>query len=163
MSTTTGALVTTFVISGLTYGIYKLVDSESPRERLVRIALADVGKAGVGPVACAQVGYPNVDYKAWCQIWILAKLREARLTDVQWQIGKGFVGQLGLPVTGAPKPGDLAYWHSPRQHMGIVVSGGPDLASLTTVDGAQAGDLVDVVAHRVGAQPVYYSIERLVT
>lgn len=135
-------------------------NTDDKRARLVARALEDVGKPGIGPIAAADVGYSVLTYKAWCQLWVLYQLRLQNLTNVKWIVGKGFVGQLALPITNRPKPGDLAYWHTPLRHMAIVVRGGPDAASLVTVDGAQEGNTVAMRTHTT-EPTLYYSIEKL--
>lgn len=143
------------VLAGVTYYLVRGDSVATVRERLVASARDDIGKnmrdavwRDVGP---AHVGNPN-----YCGAWLLYKYRQAGLTNATWQTGLGFVYPIGLRITHDPKPGDVAYWHVPRQHHAMVASTNP----LVTIDAAQSGGRVlEVSAPR--PTPVYYSIERL--
>lgn len=129
------------------------------RESLIALATKDIGK-NMRDIVWQEVnpalkGNPN-----YCGGWVLYKLRQAGLTNATWTMGLGFIYKLKLPITRDPKPGDIAYWHSPRQHYGMVVETNP----LVTVDGAQNKGLVRLVRSAEQENrptPLFYSIEKL--
>jgi len=103
--------------------------------------------------------------KDWCGGLVLKCLREAKLTEVHWQDGSGFVIPLlgYASVTKTPKPGDIGIrvgpkWHEVYHHFLVVTWDSPH--GWGSIDGNAP---TCVRRHHTSLDPtiVFYSIEKL--
>lgn len=136
-----------------------LETNEQKRERVVQIALSQVGKNDAAVYWEDAYGtYPGPSY-AWCGVFALWVLRQAGLTDAKWIVGKGFIYPLGLEVTYVPKPGDIAYFEK-YQHQAIVGSVNDD-GTVSLINGNGTGGAVTESRPQKSKVSAFYSIQRL--
>jgi hypothetical protein len=106
-----------------------------------------LGPKWVGP-------YP----KHWCGAFCLWALRQAGLTDWEWEVGKGFLWRLQRTKT--PEPGDIGYVDQPFQHHFLVTEA--DRHTISSVDGNQGTPGVQARS-RVANKHTYFSIAALLS
>ena len=139
------------------------------RAKAVAIARAEIGSQTKGSArvkeyvertmpqyTAAQVAYAARQVE-WCGIFALWCLHEAGITDVPWEIGRGFVYR--LPQTKTPAPADIfvtngGLWHHGLVERHMLVDGKPWLESVE-------GNTPDVRRRSRPAPKnlLYYSIE----
>jgi hypothetical protein len=128
------------------------------RARVVELARGEIGLSDAGKywrdvLGPSWVGpYP----KHWCGAFALWCLRQAGLTDWQWQVGKGFLSR--LPQTRRPEPGDMGYVDQPFQHHFVVTE--VDRHTIGSVDGNQGTPGVQARSRATGKH-TYFSIAGL--
>lgn len=107
------------------------IDGLSARTRVVSIAESQLGVSDPSAYWLDAYGDSSAQLNrlAWCGIFGLWVLRQARLTSRRWVLGRGFIFTTDegapcvtawLPTTVNPLPGDLAYFDKPYQHFAIV-------------------------------------------
>lgn len=135
---------------------------KDPRQKVVKAAKGEVGPQNPdkywSEVQPALMGNPTGI--AWCGGFALWALKQAGLTEANWEIGKGFASRL-LNTTKTPQPGDIAYYDQPFQHHAIVEK--VDGNNVYTIDGNQSpGEQVLERVRPLNAATAYYSIESLI-
>lgn len=131
------------------------------RQEVVNVALGEVGEGAQGTCGIYGEGVTDLDPAkvAWCGIFALWVLHQVGIgTDVRWRTGFGFAEQ-NLTRTNNPKPGDIAYIHTPYQHHAIVKRVVGD--TVETIDGNQAGDIVAERSRAKKDFTAFYSIAPL--
>lgn len=161
MDTKTKVAIATGIAAALGATVTAIFSSD-PRKKVVSIARGEIGPQNPdkywAEVQPALMGNPTGI--AWCggnALWVLHK---AGLTDIMWEIGKGFAAK-HLPTTRDPKPGDIAYFDQPFQHHAIVEKVEGD--SLYTIDGNQSpGEQVLPKIRKKNSATAFYSIQPLI-
>jgi len=138
--------------------------ARSPRQKIVQAAESQLGEQspdkywGIVQPAMVRTG------AAWCGGFALWALKQAGLaSNMDWTVGKGFIfkgmGNLPLPVTKHPQPGDIAYFNNLQHHAIVKEVNGPQLI---TIDGNQGpGEQVKIRTRNIGEVTAFYSIEPL--
>ncbi len=103
------------------------------RDRVVEIARSYVGSTDRAGFWVKALGHDPGKSKHWCGAFWLACIKEAGLTDINWDIMGGGVQALKLPHTRRPEPGDLGYIDQPYQHHFLVEA--VDDKTYSSIDG----------------------------
>lgn len=152
----------TAIASVIGAGAALLFTGSDYRKKVVAIARGEIGPQDPDKywavVQPALMGNPKGI--SWCGGEALWVLHQAGLTDIMWEIGKGFAAK-HLPTTRDPLPGDIAYFDQPFQHHAIVekIEGG----NLYTIDGNQSpGEQVLPKIRNKNSATAFYSIQPLI-
>jgi hypothetical protein len=136
-------------------------DDNVRRQAVVNAAMGELGQQDPAKYwSNVLPGSQPWDYPHdWCGGFTLWTLHQAGLAQsIEWKTGLGYCYR--LPMTMAPRPGDIAYFDKPYQHHAIVVSVNGD--TLHTVDGNQPGQSVKARSRSIAeTHPIFYSIEPL--
>lgn len=161
-------LVLKIVVSAATIlGVGTLISklARTPREKIVEAAEGQLGEQDPDKYwAIVQPAMVKTG-AAWCGGFALWALKQAGLAgNIDWSIGKGFIfkGNNGrqLPVTHAPKPGDIAYFNNLQHHAIVKEVNGNELI---TIDGNQGpGEQVKLRTRGLNDATAFYSIEPLI-
>jgi hypothetical protein len=151
------------VAGGAALLVGKRLTPDNPRIRVVKVAASQLGVQDPDKYwALVNPGLVNSG-KAWCGGFALWALKQAGLApDAVWHTnankeGYGFAEVYRLPKTKNPLPGDIAYYDQPYQHHAIVTAN--DGQTVSTIDGNQAGNTVDVRTRPLSSATAYYSIQ----
>jgi uncharacterized protein with GYD domain len=139
------------IAGGLTY-----LFTRNPRDKVVKAALGEVGKARTQVYWLDTFG--EYSDKEWCGVFALWCLHQAGLAkNWKWEIEKGFLYH--LPTTLNPKPGDIAYILK-NQHEAVITEVNGEMISL--INGNGWNHVVSVSETPRSEIAAFYSIEGLI-
>lgn len=131
----------------------------SPRERLLRLARAELGKSDGYPYWEVALGHPRATPSDWCGAFVLWAIKKAFGVPWLWEDQKGFLYR--LPRTLHPKPGDLGYADNGYNHQGIIESVNTD-GTITSIDGNSWFGQVRRNVRPASFWTAFYDIEPLI-